>query len=864
MAIKDTIKKWLNIDPTLGYTGDKMYNPGVVGWDSLSGSYHVYKNDYENAYASIRVLAGRFASIEPYTVDKTGKSVSSNVLDRLYTPNNQMSAYDFREALAIMSLIHNKVYLRTHWNNDIKRVDTLTGFTFLEGVTEHIIDGDLQYWLPNGEHLTTDDVIVLKSINPYRLADGFSNAFAARRWTQLDDYIADYQAGFFRNGAVPAGQFVITAKTATEFADIANKIKRTHQGVGKNNNVMFVHRPMDATGKPVDAQVQWIPFSTDNKDMALKELFEQANKKIDSVYGVPASLRGVNDTNTYASVRVDTQIFYENTLMPFTYKIWGKLTHELNRITGGLGVAITYDIEIPQVADEEKVKAEARQLQANTITSLASQFDLPSIAKYMESGLVTDLVERPKEKEEPEVLDSTEAKDTPDQPIDPTVRSKSISARDYSDIYNDIDIDPDDLGCIMVDTESLEVQSLLSDDMKAQLFEQTKFDQSSTPAENVPHITLLYGLLENGNIWKDKVDELLKGWKMKNATIEKVDYFKTSDSYAVIGHIEKTPELVDGHERLTLLPHIQTFSEYKPHITLAYVDLSGDVDEFVEVLGKAYNGKNIKTKSINYGDKPDEKTSSKELSPAQRETYEQQLSEAVRERMKAQIAKVDVELVKDISEQDPIDEEEDELMTAAMLTVLIASVNIVGSIERENHIELLLSFGIDASSTEPFRMTAAQTTAYREYVKSIATSYNAQTADRIRNVLTSAREQGLSSSDIRKQLRGLLDEEYRVERLARTEVQLAGNEASVKSMENLARELNVQVYKIWTVNSSDPCQYCQSMNGKRVLVSGNFFDKGDTITGVDGGVMTNDWKDADTAQAHANCACSQQYEVVRG
>ncbi len=33
----------------------------------------------------------------------------------------------------------------------------------------------------------------------------------ASRWATLDDYIADFQAGFFENGAVPAGQFIIAA-----------------------------------------------------------------------------------------------------------------------------------------------------------------------------------------------------------------------------------------------------------------------------------------------------------------------------------------------------------------------------------------------------------------------------------------------------------------------------------------------------------------------------------------------------------------------------------------------------------------------------------------------------------------------------
>lgn len=118
-------------------------------------------------------------------------------------------------------------------------------------------------------------------------------------------------------------------------------------------------------------------------------------------------------------------------------------------------------------------------------------------------------------------------------------------------------------------------------------------------------MTLLYGLLENGNIWKDKVDAVLADWKLDKVSIAEVGFFKAPDSYAVIAHVEPTDDLVDGHERLTLIPHIQTFSEYKPHITLAYVQKDSDGEPWVKALGAAYNGKTVQSVGINYGDEPE-------------------------------------------------------------------------------------------------------------------------------------------------------------------------------------------------------------------------------------------------------------------
>lgn len=188
-------------------------------------------------------------------------------------------------------------------------------------------------------------------------------------------------------------------------------------------------------------------------------------------------------------------------------------------------------------------------------------------------------------------------------PVDTKKAANQISARDYPDLYDDMEIDPDNLGCIMLDLEPMKVMEYI-EGHEDDLYENPKWDQGSVPAETVPHVTLLYGLLENGNKWKKKVDMVLKDWSVKSVTVEEVGYFDTPDSYAIVAHLEKTPELVDGHERLTLLPHINTFSEYKPHMTLAYVKKEADPETWVKALNKVYKGKKIKASAINYGDKP--------------------------------------------------------------------------------------------------------------------------------------------------------------------------------------------------------------------------------------------------------------------
>lgn len=222
------------------------------------------------------------------------------------------------------------------------------------------------------------------------------------------------------------------------------------------------------------------------------------------------------------------------------------------------------------------------------------------------------------EQEEEEVKPTVIVKvETPNNVVDRLKAANQIAARDFPDLYDGMGIDMDKLGCIMIDTESIPVLQYVKNP-DADLYRETNYDQSPVPGETQAHVTLLFGLLENGNVWKDKVNQLLVGWSLPTVTIEKVSYFDLGDSYAIVGLVEKSDELVDGHERLTLLPHINTFSEYHPHITLAYINHDEALlDKWIAPLAKKYNGQKVATTGINYGDLPEDEETDNSLEAAQ-------------------------------------------------------------------------------------------------------------------------------------------------------------------------------------------------------------------------------------------------------
>lgn len=746
-------------DPTATLEVDK------IGWHKMGsgGTYDFYKqNTYDNAYPSIKAIANSFLMIEPYTIDAEGTPVASNALDRVYTPNTSMSAADFREALAVMTLVHKKVYIRVH-QSGTERItpSNITGFTFLESVFEIDVNDKRYYQLPTGEKLGTNEVMELKNINPFDLGQGYSPTEAARKWIQLDDYVATYQSGFFQNGAVPAGQFIITARTVSEFNDIVDKMQAMHRGAGKNNNVTYAHRAVDSTGKAQEANIEWVPFNTTNKDMALKDLFDQANKKIDSAYGVPASIRGVNSNNTYASVRVDEVIFTKYVVNPIAMKIWSKFTHELNRITGGLGVAFTYDLDIPEVADEEKVKAEAKNA------------ELTLIARGLELGFTLETI-----------VDSFKLNQAYKDLV-PTSSTTTSSAQDISS-----------------------------------------------------RVTAATALIRSG--------------------------FQATAALTAVG--------LDPIEHTGFLP-ITLKTDEVPVGEAAVGDTTTptttETTTTPEVENEAIDDKPQVATPEELNDTPE--TTKKELTPQIRKKYEKELAVILKAQAQKQIDRA----VAEVSEKGlsslntsskKIEPNKEELIefTTTMLTSVMGLVELEGEAQRKVAMQLMLDAGINVGDLPEFSLTPAQKKSYQTYLKKVGTSYTTTTTDNLRKILQNGYEAGLPASDLKKQLRNYINEDWRIKRITSTEVNRAGTQASVDSMINISKEADIRFDKVWThKGGDDPCDYCFGMIGNTIPVDEAYVPLGGTVSGRDGSTYVNDFYDVSSGSLHPQCHCLSMFKVRR-
>lgn len=395
------------------------------------GLYNTYCSDeYSSQFPNIRPIVNELMSIPAYAVDSNGKSVPHPALDALYHPNKADSYVAFMEKLAVSVLSLDYTYLLV-WRREggetkpggdfgFKGIN-IGGFTFLENPAVEYRDGKIYYKM-GAQEFTEDEVIAIPGgAKPGNLYGGYSPAQASAKWASIDGYIGDYQKGFFKNGAIPSGMFIVTAATNDDFKAVKKKMEEKHRGAGKNNNVMYSHAPLDRDGKPQQEQIKWIPFQQSNKDIDFKNLLDHVDNRLSESYGVSSIIKGVDSAAKYSNAEVSEANFAKRAVNPLALRIFSQITHELSRMTGGLGIALRYKYEIPAVADAEKVKAETKKVEVDAIMQLInagftldSAVDALKISQSYKLLAIGNNANTVIDNDKPEVDEGGEVEDAPD------------------------------------------------------------------------------------------------------------------------------------------------------------------------------------------------------------------------------------------------------------------------------------------------------------------------------------------------------------------------------------------------------------------------------------------------------------------
>lgn len=394
------------------------------------GLYNHFKSDsYASHYPNVRPITNELMGIVPYAINGNGKPVPHAALDALFHPNKRDSLPLFMEKLGVSVLAQDYTYLLV-WRNEGGlakpggnfgfKGQNIAGYTFLECPGIEYRDGRIYYKI-GAQQFSEDEVIAIPGgAKPGNLYGGYSPYLAAAKWATLDGYIADFQNGFFENNAIPAGVFKVVASTAQEYTDMVEKLQKRHRGAGNNNNVSYAHVPLDAQGKPQQAQIEWVPFSQSNKEIDFDPLLKHVDNRLSENYGVSSIIKGVDSAAKYSNAEVSENGFAKRAVKPLALRIYSQITHELNRITGGLGVAITFKYEIPAVSDAELVKAKTKREEVAMIKELVDMgysldsavdaLQLSQSYKLLKLGTGAAVIDNDK----PEVDEGDEVQKSPD------------------------------------------------------------------------------------------------------------------------------------------------------------------------------------------------------------------------------------------------------------------------------------------------------------------------------------------------------------------------------------------------------------------------------------------------------------------
>lgn len=128
----------------------------------------------------------------------------------------------------------------------------------------------------------------------------------------------------------------------------------------------------------------------------------------------------------------------------------------------------------------------------------------------------------------------------------------------------------DTYGCVIMDTkipdwEDFHLAGIEEDDVYIKPYDE------SYGLEDNPHVTVIYGIHED-EIDPETIANVIKA-NMKPITlkVEEVDIFENDEYDVVKYNVPVTDELQSYRDLFMKFPNTQKYSEYKPHMTIAYV-----------------------------------------------------------------------------------------------------------------------------------------------------------------------------------------------------------------------------------------------------------------------------------------------------
>lgn len=329
---------------------------------------------YENVFAQVRPLIDELKTVRPYGVGRNGARLPiarTPELQVLDYPNEEMGWAEFADLMFAMWLTESELNIHV-WKNQRNKI---YGYSILP-VNSRVSLGNGSYYFETTDasgktiQLNPSEVMTLRySRSPRNLSRGVSPASSAFIWAQVDDLLAQYQRAYLENGAIPASITIIRASTQEKYQKVRHDLEGQLKGANNRNKTIYLWKQMLDDGEELE-QVEVKPIQGNNSTLAIKEIMAIVNDKLNKAYGVSEFILGNDASAKYDNAELSDRQFTKRRVFPALMSFWGQFQHELDRVLGGLGYAIQWDLEIPELTDRLKVKAEISQKNVENLTNL--------------------------------------------------------------------------------------------------------------------------------------------------------------------------------------------------------------------------------------------------------------------------------------------------------------------------------------------------------------------------------------------------------------------------------------------------------------------------------------------------------------
>lgn len=139
----------------------------------------------------------------------------------------------------------------------------------------------------------------------------------------------------------------------------------------------------------------------------------------------------------------------------------------------------------------------------------------------------------------------------------------------------------------------------------------------------------------------------------------------------------------------------------------------------------------------------------------------------------------------------------------------------------------------------------------KKWTVKLGDSSSETVSSKVDDILKGWSEREAPIAELRKELKDYFDDPVRAEVISRTEVSRANGFAT----ETVFKDNGVVAKEWLTAEDERVCQFCDQMDGKVIDTGDNFFKKGQTLVGTEGGKLSFDYGSVSSYPLHPSCRC---------